>query len=205
MLDRVEQDVFLASGESAQVSHFNKMGLPPPLILLPHSFPTPDSGLIPHSDEKHYAMHIVVSYPPTTPPVANALPSIFCAIPSLGGEALAKTPPSRKSLGTPPPRPSSTAPNATITPSATSRSSKPTTSSPPLSWAGVALGRRPLHIPPKGQQTERYNPDSHGAHHPPFPSPPGRPNGCFRSLPQKQFPSSPPPGRARGKSSMKLP
>ena len=51
MLDRVEQDVFLASGESAQVSHFNKMGLPPPMILLPHSFPTPDSGLIPHSDE----------------------------------------------------------------------------------------------------------------------------------------------------------
>jgi hypothetical protein len=80
----------LASGESGQESQFNKMGLPPSLILLPHSFPTPDSGLIPNSDENHYAMHIVVSYPPTTPPVANASPNTFSAIPSLGGEALAK-------------------------------------------------------------------------------------------------------------------
>jgi putative endonuclease len=53
---------------------------------------------------------------------------------------LAKTPPFRKSLGTPPARPSSTAPNATTPPSATSRSLKPPTSSPPF-FAKATNGR----------------------------------------------------------------
>ena len=122
------------------------MGLPPPLILLPHSFPTPDSGLIPHPDEKRYAMHIVVSYPLTTQSAANTSPSAFSAIPSLGGRSLGEDPSLQKITW-----------NAT-TKTVIYRSKRHHTTKRNFEIFNAPdfIDAALLHIPPKGQQTVRY-------------------------------------------------